>query len=61
MVQVGTICYRNADGEFIATRPIMREDKTVDDMNFSSVICEGAEHFLQAAMRELRAERRTRK
>lgn len=61
MVQVGTICYRNADGEFIATRPIMREDKSIDDMDFSPIVCVGAEHFLQAAMRELRAERRKRK
>lgn len=61
MAQVGTICYRNAKGEFIATRPIMREDKSVDDMNFSPIICEGAEHFLQAAMRELHAKRRAEK
>ena len=33
MVQVGTIGYRNARGAFIASRPIMREDKTVDDMD----------------------------
>ena len=61
MVQVGTIGYRNARGEFIASRPIMREDQTVDDMDFSPIIREGAEHFLQAAMRELHAKRRTEK
>lgn len=61
MVQVGTIGYRNAKGEFVASRPIMREDRTVDDMDFSPIIREGAEHFLQAAMRELHAKRRTGK